>query len=173
MSTFDDYDLELENEYAQNEDASLNEDEEDADALINYQEIEEEADQPALVASFRERQQISAGRAGADTFAPLGGALARAQRTPEEIARIQIEQAFDNPQLSFLRDSEKEAIRDRLVEYPNIQLYNIDTLVKASAYLERNKGLDEKKFQAYAKLIGSTGVNQIDLVRYIRLLMRT
>jgi len=174
MDPFDTYDVdvELEEDFPRDGDAELDEERDDADQLISTDQLEEEAEQPEAVASYRERQQATAGsRPGGDTFAPLGGNLARAQRTPEEIARIQMEQTFNNQEMSFLREGERETIRGRLIDFPNIQFYNVETLVKAAAYLERNKELNRKNFQAYAKQINAVGVYQIDLVRYIRLLM--
>lgn len=174
MDPFDTYDIDVEvaEDFPQDEDAELNEERDDAEQLISMDQLEEEIDQPENVASYRERQQATAGsRPGADTFAPLGGNLARAQRTPEEIARIQIDQTFNNPEMSFLNEGERTNIRDRLIDFPNIQFYNVETLVKAAAYLERNKDLNRKSFQAYSNQISAAGVYQIDLVRYIRLLM--
>ena len=165
-----DVDVELEEEYQRDDDQALDEEQQDAEQLISTDAIEEEVE---AVASYRERQQATAGRRpGADTFAPMGGRMAMAQRTPEEYARIQIDMTFNNAEMNFVTDSERETIRERLVDLPNIQFYNIDTLVKAAVYLERNKDLNKKSFQAFAKQVNSAGVSQIDLVRYIRLLMK-
>lgn len=168
-----DVDVELEERYPQDDDPELEEERDDAEQLAG-DFVSEEADQVEFGASYREKQQATAGqRPQGDTFAPLGGRLARANRSPEDVARDQINQTLNTAELSYLSESDRQSIHDRLDELPYLPLYNIDTLVKAAAYLERNNTLNKKDFQAFAKRINSTGINQIDIVRYIRFLLKT
>lgn len=169
----DRYDIEgeLDDIYLQDENEELEGEKSDAEELLNPDMIAEEADNIESVAGYKERQQATAGsRPQGDTFGALGGRLARAQRTPEEIALVQINVSLDSQELSFLKEGEKETIREKLQDYPRIEYYNVDMLVKATVYNERNATLNRKAFQSFAKQIGCVDDCQIDLVRYIRLL---
>lgn len=116
---------------------------------------------------FKHLGQISL---GSGMLEGVSVGLQKALRTPEETAKIEIRGILSTAPYTRLTEPKKKSIVDLSEKVKNIQLLNMETFTLASLWITSKLPLNSETFTKFMKEYASTGVDSIDLVRYIRLL---
>lgn len=119
---------------------------------------------------FKQLQQTSYERGAGLKTVGLSAGQQKAQRTPEEAAIDQVQGVLASSYQDLSEDKKRQivAVAERT---KNIYLLNVEVFVLAALWIDEGSVLDTKNFQNFVKIhAGRSEVDQVDLLRYIRML---
>jgi hypothetical protein len=158
------YDYGNEKEYPFEEDDETDQINQDQE-LIGEDEDFYDEDEPEYKSGFKDTQRAGGGR---EIVEGISERLQRSVRTSEEIIKIAVMAALDGQSFENMSQSLKSQILSEIEKIPKIQNMNMATLVLAHLWLFDKKPLTKKAFEDFVKKYKKTGVNDLDLLRYIR-----
>ena len=118
---------------------------------------------------FKEMQQVGFG--GGKSVEGISSKIQGMMKSPKENAVAKASQILTENIYGSLSGKKKEKILKNIENIPNIQIYNINTLVLAELWKIENISLTKESFRKFVNSKASqVDAHPVDLFRYIRIL---
>jgi hypothetical protein len=121
-------------------------------------------------ATFEQLQNLRYGETTGELVEGISKGIQRALRTPEENAKTQMQIFLTSSRFEKLQESRIQAIISMAEKLKNMALLNTEVLTFAALWKLEGYELNKKDMQSFVAKYKIPTENQVDIVRYLRIL---
>lgn len=124
--------------------------------------VEGSAEGPDFKSTFADFERTAGGAVGTGV-----SRIQKSKRSPQDAAQDKAKGILNDGSYDWIESNEKEKVYRKIGKIDNIERYNIETLVPAIIFVNKEYDLHKNFSSFYKKLFE---INKLDLIRYIRFL---